>query len=166
MENDMTPSAGRPSDRFIPYYIVGFFVFLTLLLSAFIYVAIHNYPGEVTRDPYQEGLHYNHIISEAAAQRRLGWKGHMKFDAHELTVHTCFSLADKNGKAITNADTRVWFIRPTHAGHDKDAVPLKADGKGNYSGVIHLAWPGDWEVHVSATSGNHNFQMIKQANLQ
>ncbi len=163
--NNMNPPLAKPSDRFIPYYIIGFFIFLMLLLGGFIYIAIRGYPGEVLNDSYQQGLHYNRIIAESDTQDKLGWNGDIGFTANDLNVRLTFTLADRNGKPITHADTKAWFIRQTLAGHDQE-IALTPDGKGGYNGKTALAWKGDWEVHVSATSDGHNYQQVKEINVQ
>jgi hypothetical protein len=33
----------KPSDRFIPYYFVAFFVVLTIILGSFVYVAVESH---------------------------------------------------------------------------------------------------------------------------
>lgn len=161
----MNHSSARPSDRFIPYYIAAFFVLLMTAMGIFIYVAMHNYPGEVVGNPYREGLKYNHTIAEAEAQAKLGWKSDLQFAAHGQDVKIDFTLTDKNGAPVTGADTKVWFIRPTIAGHDQN-ISLIEHGKGLYSGTATLAWPGDWEVHVSATVNGNNYQQVKELDLK
>src|SRR5689334_21580415 len=99
----MSPSTARPSDRFIPYFILAFFVALALLLAWFVWIAMRDYPGEVTRDAYRQGLEYNHIIENSAAQARLGWKNELHFTVHGLSIDMTFMLADKAGKPITDA---------------------------------------------------------------
>ena len=65
----------RPSDRFIPLYIVAFFaVFMTVLLTM-VYISLRSYPGIVTENSYEKGLAMNKYIAASAAQQALGWKG-------------------------------------------------------------------------------------------
>ena len=160
----MTSSA-RSSDRFIPYYIVAFFIFLTSLLTLFVWLAIRNYPGEVTNDAYKKGLQYTSTIEKSEAQEKLGWNSDIHFTMHGLEVTALFTLIDKDKHPIKNAQTNAWFIRPTHAGQDQK-IALTSDGKGSYSGKTTLAWPGAWEVHISSTYNGHNYQRVKNINLQ
>lgn len=161
----MPPTSARPSDRFIPYYIAGFFIALMAAMGWFISLAMHNYSGEVIGHPYREGLRYNQTIEAAQAQEKLGWKSALDFTTQGLEVKVTFRLTDKSGKAITGADAKVWFLRPTIAGHDQE-ITLTDNGKGTYSGAATLAWPGDWEVHVSATADGNNYQQVKELNLE
>lgn len=162
----MDKATPKPSDRVIPYYIVVFFLVLIFLLIWFILISVRNYPGEITKDAYKKGLMYNQAIEISEAQDRLGWESEINFLFSGLEVNTTFTLADKNGKPITGAVTNAWFIRPTHAGSDKEKIPLTPDGKGNYKAKTTLAWHGEWEVHISATYGGQNYQKVKTLNLQ
>jgi len=161
----MTSSLAKPSDRFIPWYLVAFFVFLVLSLSWFVWIAVHDYPGEVTKDAYKKGLKYNQTIEKSEAQDKLGWNSDANFIMHGREIAVSFTLTDNHAKSIKNAVTNVWFIRPTHAGKDAE-ISLTPDGKGNYNGKTTLAWQGEWEVHISATSNGHNYQQVKIINLE
>ena len=154
---NMDSSAARPSDRFIPYYFVAFFVGLVALTSWFVYLAIHNYPGEVTTDAYKKGLNYNQYIERAGEQEKLGWRSDVKVASHGQDVDIQFNLKDKSGKPIDKAAVEVLFVRPTHAGRDQE-ISLKGDGKGNYFGKTSLAWAGEWQLGFSATYDGHNYQ--------
>lgn len=162
----MNASPAKNCDRFIPYYIVAFFIFLILVLVWFVMLAIRNYPGEITHNAYTKGLTYNRALAESEAQTKLGWNSIIRFQYDHLNVSTIFTLSDKNGSPIKDAAVNAWFIRPTHAGSDLDHVPLKPDGKGTYTAKTTLAWPGEWEVHISATYQKHNYQQVKNINLQ
>lgn len=161
----MNASLNKSSARFIPYYIAAFFIALMGLMVWFVMLAIHNYPGEVTTDAYKKGLNYNQTIEKSDAQEKLGWKTGLDFQVKGLEVKTSFTLADKNGKPITDGQINAWFIRPAIAGHDKE-IPLTPNGKGSYSAKTELALPGEWEVHISATSKGQNYQQVKNINLQ
>lgn len=150
-------SQAKPSDRFIPYYIYAFFLFLTIVLGIFIWLSIRDYPGEVTDEAYKKGLHYNSDLEKANAQEKLGWHSKTAFITNNLDVQIMFTLTNKENKPIKDAATTVWFVRSTHAGRDVK-ISLTPDKKGNYTGKTSLAWKGEWEVYVSATYNGHNYQ--------
>lgn len=162
----MEHSAARPSDRFIPYYIALFFVMLTALIVWFVWLCIRNYPGEVVRHAYQDGLYYNQTIAQSEAQAKLGWHTDVTFHPQGKEVATMLSLADKNGKPIKNAQVIAWFIRPTHAGFDQTDLTLQGDGKGHYSLKNTLPLSGEWDVHISATYQGQNYQLVKYLELK
>lgn len=161
----MEVSQAKPSDRFIPYYIVAFFVLLTCILGTFIWIAVHNYSGEVTTNPYTKGLQYNKDIANQAAQEKLGWQGNIRFETHGFDVQSFLTLTDSKGKPVTGAVAEAWFIRTTQAGHDTK-ITLVSNGKGNYVGKTKLFWKGVWEVHISATYNGHNYQQVRDVYLR
>jgi len=157
----MQNSLPRPSDRFIPFYIIGFFVGLIILLSWFCWIAVHGYNGEITKDAYKKGLEYNKTLETAEAQKQLGWKDNLQIKTQNLDAQINFSLSDKSGNPITNAQVKVWFVRPVQSGHDFN-IPLIADGKGNYSAKTKLDLAGLWEAHISATYNKQNYQRVEK----
>ena len=158
-EDSMQNSIARPSDRFIPFYIIGFFVFLIVLLSSFVWISVHGYNGEITKDAYKKGLEYNKILATAEEQKQLGWKDNLQITTQNLNAQINFSLSDKLGNPITNAQVKVWFVRPVQSGHDFN-LPLIADGKGNYTAKTKLDLTGLWEAHISATYNKQNYQKV------
>ena len=151
--------------RSIPYTIAVFFVLLILLMAYLIWLAKHDYPGEVTKNAYEKGLKYNNAIAKFTEQEQLGWQGDIHFTAKGLDVTLLTTLTDKSGKPLEDAAVKAWFIRPIHAGKE-DPITLIAQGKGMYSGKITLGWQGEWEVHISATKAGHNYQQVKMINVQ
>jgi nitrogen fixation protein FixH len=161
----MDTSVPRPSDRFIPWYIVGFFVAFMLLLSWFAWVAVKGYTGEVTKDAYKKGLAYNRVIAKAEEQEALGWKGALQVVALGREARVTFTLKDKQDQPVKDGIVNLRCYRPTQASNDAE-LTLKPDGTGQYTGDVTLAWPGLWEMHVSALAGGHEFQLAKNVVLQ
>lgn len=162
----MAHTTARPSDRFIPYYITLFFVMLMMLMGWFIWLCIRNYPGEVVRHAYEDGLYYNQTIAHSEAQAKLGWHTDMQFHTAGRDVETVLSLTEKDGKPITDALVKAWFIRPTHAGFDVDNLTFVSDGKGGYMLKNTLPLVGEWNMHVSITAQGQNYQLVKYLELK
>ncbi|HEU5047856.1 MAG TPA: FixH family protein [Rickettsiales bacterium] len=162
----MEHTAARPSDRFIPYYIALFFVMLMALIFWFVWLCIRNYPGEVVKHAYQDGLYYNQAIAHSEAQAKLGWHTDLTFNTQGKNVQTILTLADKSGKPITNAEVKAWFIRPTHAGFDQSDLAMNNDGNGHYSLKNTLPLSGEWNVHLSATCQGQNYQLVRHLELK
>lgn len=161
----MLASSAKKPLSIAPYLILAFFIVLTLLLGGFIWIAVRGYPGEVTQNAYNKGLRYNSYIEQVQAQDKLGWHSDAQFATHDLDVNTVFILADKNGTPITNAVIYAWFVRAAHQGGDVK-IPLISEDKGIYSGQATLAWKGEWEAHISATSGGQNYQLVRTLYLK
>lgn len=149
----------RPSDRFIPWYIATFFVAFTALLSWFGWFAVQHYNGEITKDSYKKGLAYNRVISSAEAQQALHWKSTLDTRTDGSQISATFTLADMHGP-ITGAQVFARFVRPTQAGNDAD-IRFSESAPGQYTASTGLAWRGVWEMRLSATARNHNYQMSK-----
>ena len=155
---------GRPSDRWIPWAIIAFFISFMVLLSGFAWIAFHTYTGEATLDAYKKGLAYNDDIANADAQKTLGWKGMLQVMPHGNTLDIAFTLNDSSGHTINDAKVIARIIRPTQAGHDVQ-ITLPYD-KDVYHGKADLNWPGVWELHISATQGQHNYQQSRTIVIQ
>lgn len=147
----------RPSDRFIPYYFVIFFVALAGLLFWFVDIAVKTNTGVITENAYNKGLAYNKIISAADEQEKLGWKGEINLNARRIS----FKLTDKSNNPISNAHVTAFFLRPTSSGHDKQ-IDLVPDYNGNYTADIDLELKGLWDVTILATYKENNYQKSKR----
>lgn len=147
----------RPSDKYIPWYIVAFFVFLTVLFGWFVYIAEHTYTGVVTDEAYEKGLAYNAVIAAADAQEKMGWGSSLSYKDKRIT----FSLHDKQGKPVTGATVTMWFYRPVHDGKDSE-VGMKEQGTGVYAAQQLPSQPGLWEIRVLAVKGEDRYQTSKR----
>jgi len=151
----------KPSDRFIPYYFVVFFVLLAALLFWFVDLAVSTNTGVVTDNAYNKGLEYNKTIAKAEQQEKLGWRPSIKLDGKDFT----FSLLDKNSKPISEAKVVARFIRPTQDGFDKDFT-LTNEGEGQYKAKLDLALQGVWDVTVKAVANDQQFQYSQRIILK
>lgn len=157
----LPPSLPRPSDKWIPWYFVIFFVVLALTLFPMAYVAVHTNTGVVTEDAYDKGLAYNDDIAKGKEQEALGWKGILNVEPihGSQDVVADFSLTDREGKPLTIRKAKIWFIRPTQDGHDQVVEMLPA-ARGHVNVKVTLPMPGQWEVRVAAKTETHDFQLI------
>jgi len=158
-------SVPRPSDKWIPYYFVGFFILLISILIPMAVIAFRTHSGVITEHAYEKGLAYNQDIAAQKQQAILQWNG-------ELTaLHTTdnqtqidLALADKDGKDIDNADVTLLLIRPTQEGMDQKTKMIPVSS-GHYSIKISLPASGLWDAQISALLGEKNFQMAKRFTL-
>ena len=164
----MTPthkSLPRPADKWIPWYLaLGFIVMLTPL-APMAYYSVHTMPGVVTDKAYEEGLAYNKAIASGTQQASLGWKGDITVDAPTTDTVVRYRLSDAQGKPIDNASVHVWLVRPVQGGIDRNG-DMKAEGGGRYSAAIALPARGVWDVRVSATKKDANFQSEQRVVLK
>lgn len=163
MEN--SPSLPRPSDRWIPWYFVAFFVALILVLVPMGIIAVRTNTGLVTEGAYEKGLTYNQSIQADEQQKALNWHGQLTFTpSSERAVMADFVLNDSFGQPLKNADVTLWLVRPTQAGIDQ-RMNLSSQMDGHYSGNVSLPVPGLWEARISAMYQGKNYQLVKRVSL-
>lgn len=154
---DAPVSGPRPSDRFIPWYIVCFFALQFILFGWFYYVASSTYNGVITDQAYEKGLKYNDVIARAAAQEKLGWRLTMAKVDSALRV----TLRDRADAPLSQARVMVWLVRPVQAGMDF-SVDLKETAPGVYAAPVIVPAPGLWEVRASVRQGSHTYQAAQR----
>jgi len=163
----MTPkpkSGPRPSDKWIPWYIaLGFIVMLTPL-APMAYYAVHTLPGVVTDKAYEEGIAYNKSIAAGVQEKTLGWHGEIALEAPAAEANITYILLDAQSAPVSDAAVHVWLVRPVQGGMDRD-FDMKPEGNGHYSVTAPLPSHGVWDIRVSATKQNANFQTEKRVVL-
>ena len=157
--NETTNNGGpRPSDKWIPLYLIGGFLLLLLPLGPMAYYAIHTLPGVVTDNAYEKGLAYNAAIEAGSKAAALGWSGAITTSQDkDGKTRVVFVLRDKNGNPLNDAKAHVYAVRPTTSGLDKD-TDMQVKGNGRYEANLALAERGVWDLRVSATRGTDNYQ--------
>ena len=142
----------RPSDRFIPWYIVLFFVAQTILFAWFVTIVEKTYTGVVTDQAYEKGLAYNSTIEKARVQDNLGLSSTVTRTGDKIS----FSLRDKGGQFIPGADVTLTLFRPVHAGVDV-SMPMK-EIKDAYVADVRPPEAGLWEVRILAKTPKGHYQ--------
>jgi nitrogen fixation protein FixH len=158
-------SQPRPSDRWIPWYIVAFFVALVSTLVPMAVIAVRTNTGLVTTGAYEKGLAYNKNIHAEEQQDALKWRSELTVaPSSGGKVQADFALNDAEGRPLEGADVKLWLVRPTQAGSDQN-VSMQARSAGHYSAELILPAHGLWEARVSATLGGKNYQVVKRVVL-
>lgn len=141
----------RPlTGRHVLIAVVAFFAAVSAVNAAMIWLALDTHPGQVTANPYREGLEYNRTLEARRAQRALGW--HVELDvapngpAHRIDA----TFRDRDGRAIAGLAIVARLIRPVARGGDR-ATPLGETAPGVYRGTVTLPAPGKWRLVVEAT---------------
>lgn len=157
----LSPSGPRPSDRWIPYYFFAFFGILVLVLVPMCILAVRTSPGVVTDRAYEKGLTYNDAIQANVAQQALHWQSHIDVTpAATGSMAIRFTLRDAHDQPIHGADVRMILSRPTQAGLDQQSA-LTETADGVYATTL-TAQSGVWDVQISATYNQHNYQVSKR----
>jgi len=153
----VTKTGPRPSDKYIPWYIVAFFAVFLSVDSAFLYIAASTHTGVVEDHTYQRGLHYNDTVAAAEAEAALGWQSELTLTAGKLEL----SLKDRVDNPLRAARVTADFFRPTQAGGDF-TVTLNEVSDGLYSTDQIDAIPGQWEVRVFVEWKKNHYQLSER----
>jgi nitrogen fixation protein FixH len=151
----------RPSDKFIPWYIVAFFVSQMALFAWFFQLAHDSYPGVVTEKAYEKGLKYNDTIAQAERQEQLGWTSVVTMQYLDGKAHVELLLKDAGGQPISGATASAWFVRPARGGMDGRIV-MKHSAGGIYVAELALPARGLWEVRVAAERRGQTYQTSRK----
>ena len=147
----------RPSDRFIPWLVVLFFVVFMSVDAVMVTLALRTHSGVVTESAYEKGLAYNQTLEAARLQAESHWH-------HELTLEgrvLRFYLADSAGTPARDANVVVKVKREVKDGHDFEVVMQPVAGEGYYEAVLDVPMAGAWQVRVYATWQSKHYQAGK-----
>lgn len=151
----------RPSDRWIPWYFVAFFVVLTLVLGYMVWLAVSSYPGTVSNHAYEQGLAYNKNLQAAAAQKALGWQGKVTVAAAGAATQLHYLLQGADGQPIKDAQVHCWLYRPSSSKLD-EKLELAPQPDGRYGATVTLPAKGVWEIRLAAQAQGHAFQQTER----
>ncbi|HRJ67192.1 MAG TPA: FixH family protein [Alphaproteobacteria bacterium] len=152
------PATGpRPSDKWIPWYIVLFFVGITCVLGTFTWIALSTHTGTVTDDAYKKGLAYNETIHQADAQKAWGYAPSLARAGNDVV----FTLKDAAGLPVQVTAAAIWFFRPADARGDVRG-DMTADAAGALRYDAKALARGLWEVRVLATTPKGAYQYSKR----
>ncbi len=157
-------SGPRPSDKWIPWYFVAFFVALTAILAHFVWLAMHNFPGTVVDKAYEQGLAYNQVLQAVAAQDKLDWRATLKIAAPERALRLTYTLQDAASAPLRGATVQCWLYRPSSSKLDENMI-LTETRPGVYEAEIAKPVPGLWEVRLAAQRGADRHQHSERLTL-
>ncbi len=164
MSMGVTKSGMQPRDKWIPWYIVAFFVVVCSVDGVMAYFAVSTRTGVVTEHHYEQGLHYNDIIVQAEKQTALGWTGDIEFvatNAEKTSGTLSFVLLDAHKMAVSGAKVTAKIVRPTQDGYDA-LLSLQETSAGNYMSALTLPMQGQWDIEVAVMRGDHKIQLNKR----
>lgn len=151
----------RPSDRWIPWYFVVFFVGLTLVLAHMVWLAVGSYPGTVSDRAYEQGLAYNKSLQAAAAQQALGWQGQLVVAPEGTATQLRYTLHGADGQPLKDAKIDCWLYRPSSNKLDTK-LTLTAQADGAYGATVTFPAKGVWDVRLAAQAQGHAFQQTER----
>lgn len=158
------PETHHPIDRWLPWFIVGFFLLLFLVLGDMVRVALGGFQGVVTDNAYQAGLAYDRELDARTRQERSGMTAMVTVEnGARGAAHVHVTVQDAAGEVIPLLRGRVRFIRPTTGGMDRQSV-LRPAGVA-LAAVVALPAPGLWDVVVTTEADGVPLQFVRRVVL-
>lgn len=154
----MVEKGPRPSDKYIPWYFVAFFVVLAILDGIFVYLATTSHTGVVEENHYERGLAYNDRVAAIEAQEALGWTTGITFMDEGRVL---FEASDEAGAPIEDASVEAQFVRPTQDGSDF-MLSLGEIQPGLYGAEAKALHAGQWEIRVFVEWKQQQYQTSKR----
>ena len=165
-----TMKKDRPDGWWYPWIFVGAMLFVVFVNGIMVFIALNTWTGLETESHYRKGLVYNENLNAARAQEALGWE--VTFDLTSTAgegpvrhVDLVVQFNEGDGSPLDNLDVRVVFLRPTHEGYDREAIPAQT-GNGRYSARTQLPLAGQWSVRIHAFRGDDVFQMERRVTIR
>jgi nitrogen fixation protein FixH len=145
----MSLSHTRPGFRLNGWHVLAMFVVffgVTIAVDTVMIVqSYRTYPGEVSSQPYEDGLAWDSELDQQHAQAALGWKMSAGLDAAGVVT---IAARDRSGAPLTLTRIEARLERPaTEQGLRQ--LTFKPAGLGQYRANAG-ALSGAWDLRLSA----------------
>ncbi|WP_372023704.1 FixH family protein [Tistrella mobilis] len=151
----------RPSDRWIPRAIVGFFLVLGSVQAGFVTLAYDSFTGLVTEDPYATGIEYDRVLKERETEAALGWQVDAVFEPGDAprTGRLVVQVTDAGGQPL---DDVVVQGEAEHTGRIPQLLPVSFTVAGSDRLVGTLDFPngGNWFIRLKVTQGDEGVRRL------
>lgn len=136
--------------RTVLFWLLGFFLIVSVANAIFIWLAIGSFPGVAVESSYEAGLRYNREIAQSRVQAGLGWR----VDAHverqaDGTADIVVTAKDDDGSPLTGLLLTATLSRPA-SGEGSRTVTLAEGETGRYSGLAEGVEAGQWLLDLKA----------------
>lgn len=115
------------------------------------YLAVKSNDGLVDDDYYKQGLAVNQLTARDQLAVRLGLQAEVMQNADDGKVRVLL-----RGNTVLPEQVRLRAVHPTRAGIDQ-AVLMRADGAGSYSGKFATPLKGRW--HIALEDGKSEWRL-------
>lgn len=150
---DETPKSRPLTGRHVLLFILAFFGVIITVNMVFLTFAMRTFPGESMKKSYLQGLHYNDILEERAAQAALGWRAEI-VRAERVAGDGVIELQlfDEAGAPLTALRVTGELRRPAHSRDDRP-LTFAHRGEGAYRASAGALDAGVWALTVQAEGG-------------
>ena len=128
--------------------ILAFFGVTIAVNATFITLAVTTFSGEVSSEPYVQGLNFNETLQARAAQAELGWTAEIAHEATDGGRRVEVRILDRDGDLVRRLDVTGVLGRPAAAAEDRALVFIETGDA--YVSQTDAAAPGEWALRVVA----------------
>ena len=151
----MVVREARSGWRFFPWAVAGGLLFVMVVNGVMATVAFRSFPGVASFDVFDRSNAYDTVLEDAARQKMLGWTIEAKLDGTRPVV----GITDRGGKPMEGMLVSATAQRPL--GPPMTTQPnFHAVAPGRYVADVGLDGSGQWDLMVTAASGQHSVHMI------
>jgi len=145
-KDDAKNQAKQWTGKHVAWAVVVFFGVIFAANIAMVTLGVRSFPGEDTKQSYQQGIEFNKTIAERNAQSALGWSADITVQENTIALH----LKDRASQTIKGL--RVTGVLKHPAETDKDiALKFAEAANGSYIAPIDKALLGkQWLLLTSA----------------
>jgi nitrogen fixation protein FixH len=138
MQRDYDPKRGR----WIPWVFVGGMALVVAVNAVFVWFAFSTFTGVTVPRAYERGRGYDQVLTEAARQDALGWRGDITLEAGVLRL----AMQDRAHQPLHGRVEGV-LQRPLEGVE----VPLgfTATGNGRFAAQLEPLRAGQWEARLT-----------------
>ncbi len=158
---ELGPRAGKPfilNGWHVLAIFVAFFGSVLVVNIAFIMRAYATFPGEVSAQPFEDGIAYNSEIHRREAAAALGWRAELQQAGAGHSNEVVLRVRDASGKAVTGLRF-LGALERTVTTSDARKVELREAQPGEYRVKLN-APAGLWDLDVKAAApGGRTFEL-------
>lgn len=140
------------------FALIGFFGIIAAVNAYMIWLAVGSFPGEKQEKSYMQGLQYNAVLEQRAAQEALGWEmilldgRDVNRDGGELRVQ----LLNRGKIAVRGLDVTADIGRAVSDEQDVQLV-LTEEQDGTYTAPLGTLPPGRWLCQITAVQADGTY---------
>lgn len=163
-------SQDNPKGSRNPWLIgmVSLIAVVLLVNITFITLAVVTNPGLVTDDYYEKGQNLEEtILKRANARKALAWTYSTDFPANPIINRKeiyRFSIVDKAGLPVTNADVLLKAYRPSDVNADFN-LAMNEPAPGVYEADVRFPLKGMWEITIKISHGQDDYDFTRRASV-
>lgn len=133
--------------------VIAFFAVIIGANSWFITSALNTFPGEITAEPYLEGLAYNDVLERRAAQSALGWRAEITaVERAQSELRIGIAMRAASGEPVRQLRVSGVIKRAAHDAYDQEIV-FAPMGEGVYEATVSDLDAGRWDLTANAEGG-------------